>query len=197
MATMVPGAVSTSNPCDAMPTLAAPSDITARLRDNQGSVRRLAAAAQRLARRRHRRAGDATTIPRGPIIRLARAPPSTGSTASTATKTGCCGSASRPAPPGTRLGREPCVDWRDLPPPDGYPGSPDEIRKISRRSQPTGCLLRRHLHQRRGRPRTRPQHSHRTTSAINAKVHVTNELIDEALAVMAKIAAGAGTKTLT
>ncbi|HUJ03865.1 MAG TPA: sulfatase-like hydrolase/transferase, partial [Rhizomicrobium sp.] len=93
-------------------------------------------------------------------------------------------------PPASELKR---CDWRDLPLPAGYPGSPEKIRKV---------LAQKPAHwlayydgtwaNVEGGPMnfTPQQLSPDNIREINAKVHVMNELIDEALGrVMAQIRA--------
>ncbi len=84
-------------------------------------------------------------------------------------------------------------DWRDLPLPDGYPGSPDDIRKVLAR-KPAHWLDYydgKFINAEGGPQNFRPQQlSPDNIREINAKVHVMNELIDEAIGkVMAKIRA--------
>ena len=93
-------------------------------------------------------------------------------------------------PPVRELGR---CDWRGLPLPDGYPGSPDEIRKILAR-KPAHWLdyyEGKFVNAEGGPQNFRPQQlSSDNIREINAKVHVMNELIDEAVGkVMTKIKA--------
>ncbi|MGZ6023147.1 MAG: sulfatase family protein [Rhizomicrobium sp.] len=84
-------------------------------------------------------------------------------------------------PPVRELGR---CDWRGLPLPDGYPGSPDEIRKILAR-KPAHWLdyyEGKFVNAEGGPQNFRPQQlSSDNIREINAKVHVMNELIDEAV----------------
>jgi arylsulfatase A-like enzyme len=84
-------------------------------------------------------------------------------------------------PPVRELGR---CDWRGLPLPNGYPGSPDEIRKILAR-KPAHWLdyyEGKFVNAEGGPQNFRPQQlSSDNIREINAKVHVMNELIDEAV----------------
>ena len=84
-------------------------------------------------------------------------------------------------------------NWRDLPLPDGHPGSPDDIRKVLAR-KPAHWLEYyegRFINAEGGPQNFRPQQlSHDNVREINAKVHVMNELIDEAIGkVMGEIRA--------
>jgi arylsulfatase A-like enzyme len=84
-------------------------------------------------------------------------------------------------------------DWRELPLPPGYPGSPDAIRKVLAQ-KPVHWLEYyegRFVNAEGGPQNFRPQQlTPDNIREINAKVHVMNELIDEAVGkVMAKIAA--------
>ena len=93
-------------------------------------------------------------------------------------------------PPQSELGR---CDWRDLPLPDGHPGSPDAIREILAR-KPAHWLAYYDgtFANIEGGPMnfTPQQLSHDNIREINAKVHVENELIDEAIGrVLAEIKA--------
>ena len=91
-------------------------------------------------------------------------------------------------PPASELHR---CDWRELPLPDGYPGSPEAIRKILAR-KPAHWLA---YYDGRfanieGAPMnfTPQQLTPDNIREINAKVHVENELIDEAVGrVLAEI----------
>ena len=93
-------------------------------------------------------------------------------------------------PPVSELGR---CDWRDLPLPDGHPGSPEEIRKVLARKPAhwldyyEGKFINAEGGPQNFRPR---QLSSDNIREINAKVHVMNEMIDDAVGrVMAKIKA--------
>ncbi|MBV9044437.1 MAG: sulfatase-like hydrolase/transferase, partial [Alphaproteobacteria bacterium] len=85
------------------------------------------------------------------------------------------------------------VNWRDLPLPDGHPGSPEEIRKVLAR-KPAHWLAYydgSFVNAEGGPQNFRPQQlSADNIREINAKVHVMNEMIDDAVGrVMAKIKA--------
>jgi len=91
-------------------------------------------------------------------------------------------------PPSSELER---CDWRDLPMPDAHPGSPDRIREVLGR-KPAHWLAYYdgHFANIEGGPMNfTPQLlSDDNIREINAKVHVMNELIDEAVGkVMAKV----------
>ncbi|HEX3808445.1 MAG TPA: sulfatase-like hydrolase/transferase [Rhizomicrobium sp.] len=84
-------------------------------------------------------------------------------------------------------------DWHDLPLPDGHPGSPDAIRKVLAK-KPAHWLAfyeGRFANIEGGPMNFTPQQlSDDNIREINAKVHVENELIDEAIgSVMAQIRA--------
>ena len=84
-------------------------------------------------------------------------------------------------------------DWRDLPMPDAHPGSHDEIRKVLAR-KPAHWLAYYDgtFANIEGGPMnfTPQQLSHDNIREINAKTHVENELIDEAIGrVLVEIAA--------
>jgi len=84
-------------------------------------------------------------------------------------------------------------DWRDLPLPDGHPGSPEKLREILA-AKPAHWLAYYDgtFANIEGGPMnfTPQQLSHDNIREINAKVHVMNELIDEAVGrVMACIRA--------
>ncbi|HEY4114361.1 MAG TPA: sulfatase-like hydrolase/transferase [Rhizomicrobium sp.] len=93
-------------------------------------------------------------------------------------------------PPAGELKR---CDWRDLPLPDGHPGSPDAIRKVlAQKPAHWLAFYEGRLANIEGGPMnfTPQQLSHDNIREINAKVHVMNELIDEAIGrVMAKVKA--------
>src|ERR1700744_5790929 len=75
-------------------------------------------------------------------------------------------------------------DWRDLPLPDGHPGSPDAIRKIlAKKPAHWLAFYEGQVANIEGGPRdfTPQQLSHDNIREINAKVHVMNELVDEAI----------------
>src|SRR5580704_2439348 len=84
-------------------------------------------------------------------------------------------------PPESELSR---CDWRDLPLPDGYPGTPEKIREVLAR-KPAHWLAYYNgdFANIEGGPMnfTPQQLSHDNIREINAKVHVMNELIDEAI----------------
>jgi arylsulfatase A-like enzyme len=84
-------------------------------------------------------------------------------------------------PPASELSR---CDWRDLPLPDGYPGSPEKIRDILAK-KPAHWLAYydgRFANIEGGPMNFAPQQlSPDNIREINAKVHVMNELIDEAI----------------
>jgi arylsulfatase A-like enzyme len=84
-------------------------------------------------------------------------------------------------PPASELSR---CDWRDLPLPEGYPGSPEKIREVLGR-KPAHWLAYYNgdFANIEGGPMnfTPQQLSHDNIREINAKVHVMNELIDEAV----------------
>ena len=93
-------------------------------------------------------------------------------------------------PPVSELGR---CDWRDLPLPDGHPGSPEEIRKVLAR-KPAHWLDYydgKFVNAEGGPQNFRPQQLLADNiREINAKVHVMNEMIDDAVGkVMARIRA--------
>ena len=75
------------------------------------------------------------------------------------------------------------MPWRDLDLPPGHPGSEEAVRAVLARKPPHWlALLGRQLLQHGGRPgRLRPfALTHDQIREVNAKVHVMNELIDEA-----------------
>ncbi len=75
-------------------------------------------------------------------------------------------------------------DWRDLPLPDGHPGSPDAIRKILAKKPAhwLSCYEGRFANIEGGPMNYTPQQlSHDNIREINAKVHIENALIDEAV----------------
>jgi arylsulfatase A-like enzyme len=84
-------------------------------------------------------------------------------------------------PPASELSR---CDWRDLPLPDGYPGSPEKIRDVLAK-KPAHWLAYydgRFANIEGGPMNFAPQQlSPDNIREINAKVHVMNELIDEAI----------------
>ena len=91
-------------------------------------------------------------------------------------------------PPASELKR---CDWRDLPLPDGYPGSPEKIRAVLAK-KPAHWLAYydgKFANVEGGPMNFTPQQlSPDNIREINAKVHVMNELIDEAIGrVMAEI----------
>ncbi|MDE3115896.1 MAG: sulfatase-like hydrolase/transferase [Pseudomonadota bacterium] len=91
-------------------------------------------------------------------------------------------------PPASELHR---CDWRELPLPDGYPGSPEDIRKVLAK-KPAHWLAYYDgtFANIEGGPMnfTPQQLSPDNIREINAKVHVENELIDEAVGrVLAEI----------
>ena len=88
-------------------------------------------------------------------------------------------------PPASELGR---CDWRDLPLPAGYPGSPEKIREVLAR-KPAHWLAYYDGNVEGGPMNFAPQQlSPDNIREINAKVHVMNELIDDAVGrVMATI----------
>lgn len=93
-------------------------------------------------------------------------------------------------PPQSEMSR---CDWRDLPLPDGHPGSPEKLREILA-AKPAHWLAYYDgtFANIEGGPMnfTPQQLSHDNIREINAKVHVMNELIDEAVGrVMACIRA--------
>lgn len=93
-------------------------------------------------------------------------------------------------PPKSELAR---CDWRDLPLPEGYPGSPDKIREVLAR-KPAHWLAYydgRFANIEGGPMNFTPQQlSPDNIREINAKVHVKNELVDEAIGrVMATVTA--------
>jgi arylsulfatase A-like enzyme len=93
-------------------------------------------------------------------------------------------------PPASELQR---CDWRHLPLPDAHPGSPEKIRKVLAQ-KPAHWLAYYDgaFANIEGGPMnfTPRQLSHDNIREINAKVHVMNELIDEAVGkVMAKVRA--------
>ena len=93
-------------------------------------------------------------------------------------------------PPASELSR---CDWRDLPLPDGYPGTPEKICEVLAR-KPAHWLAYYNgdFANIEGGPMnfTPQQLSHDNIREINAKVHVMNELIDEAVGrVLAKVKA--------
>ncbi|MBN9571303.1 MAG: sulfatase-like hydrolase/transferase [Alphaproteobacteria bacterium] len=93
-------------------------------------------------------------------------------------------------PPQSEMAR---CDWRDLPLPDGHPGSPEKLREILA-AKPAHWLAYYDgtFANIEGGPMnfTPQQLSHDNIREINAKVHVMNELIDEAVGrVMACIRA--------
>jgi arylsulfatase A-like enzyme len=84
-------------------------------------------------------------------------------------------------------------DWRDLPLPDGHPGSPDAIRKVLAR-KPAHWLAYydgKFANIEGGPMNFTPQQlSDDNIREINAKVHVMNELVDDAIGrVMAEVKA--------
>src|ERR1700733_10004716 len=84
-------------------------------------------------------------------------------------------------------------DWHDLPLPDAYPGTPDKIREVLAK-KPAHWLAYYDgtFANIEGGPMnfTPQQLSHDNIREINAKVHVMNELIDDAIGrVMAKVKA--------
>jgi arylsulfatase A-like enzyme len=92
-------------------------------------------------------------------------------------------------PPASELHR---VPWRDLPLPAGHPGSPEKIREIlaAKPAHWLACYEGRWVNTEGGPMNYRPQAlSADNVREINAKVHVMNELIDEACGrVMRRIA---------
>ena len=93
-------------------------------------------------------------------------------------------------PPASELKR---CDWRELPLPAGHPGSPDKIRAVLEK-KPAHWLAFYEgdfVNAEGGPQNFRPQQlSADNIREINAKVHVMNELIDEAVGrVMAKVKA--------
>jgi arylsulfatase A-like enzyme len=93
-------------------------------------------------------------------------------------------------PPASELSR---CDWRDLPLPDGYPGSPEKIRQVLAK-KPAHWLAYYDgtFASIEGGPMnfTPQQLSPDNIREINAKVHVMNELIDDAVGrVLAKVKA--------
>jgi arylsulfatase A-like enzyme len=84
-------------------------------------------------------------------------------------------------------------DWRDLPLPDGHPGSPEAIRKIlAKKPAHWLAFYDGQFANIEGGPMnfTPQQLSHDNVREINAKTHVMNELIDDAIGkVMAEIKA--------
>jgi arylsulfatase A-like enzyme len=93
-------------------------------------------------------------------------------------------------PPASELKR---CDWRDLPLPDGHPGTPEKIREVlAKKPAHWLAFYDGTFANIEGGPMnfTPPQLSHDNVREINAKVHVMNELIDEAIGkVMATIRA--------
>ncbi|MEI9988103.1 MAG: sulfatase-like hydrolase/transferase [Aliidongia sp.] len=75
-------------------------------------------------------------------------------------------------------------DWRELALPPGHPGSEDAIRKILEQKPAhwLACYEGRWVNQEGGPANYRPQAlSHDNIREINAKTHIMNELLDEAV----------------
>jgi len=93
-------------------------------------------------------------------------------------------------PPAGELGR---VPWRDLELPPGHPGSPEAIEKVlaGKPAHWLACWKGTYTNQEGGPGSFRPQSlTHDQIREVNAKVHVMNELIDEACGrVLAHVAA--------
>ena len=93
-------------------------------------------------------------------------------------------------PPASELHR---IDWRGLDLPPGHPGSDDKIRAVlaQKPAHWLACYEGRFVNLEGGPMNYRPQQlSHDNLREINAKVHVMNELIDEACGrVMQRIVA--------
>lgn len=84
-------------------------------------------------------------------------------------------------PPRSELAR---VRWQDLDLPPGHPGSNEEIERIlaTKPAHWLGCWEGTYVNQEGGPAGFRPQNlTHDNIREVNAKVHVMNELIDEAL----------------
>ena len=76
------------------------------------------------------------------------------------------------------------VPWQDLDLPPGHPGSNEEIERIlaTKPAHWLGCWEGTYVNQEGGPAGFRPQNlTHDNIREVNAKVHVMNELIDEAL----------------
>ena len=93
-------------------------------------------------------------------------------------------------PPASEVGRH---DWRDMPLPDGHPGSEEKLVKILEQKPAhwLACYEGTWINQEGGPANYRLKNiSHDNIREINAKVHVMNELIDEAVGrVMKRIEA--------